>query len=108
MAVPDFQSLMLPVLRALKDGDETVVRKVRERVVSAEGVTEKTWARCCQVDGKAPSIIVWVGRSATSCALPWWNGYGEACIGSLTKANVFWLTRLTASTSSTSGVFRHL
>ena len=41
MAVPDFQSLMLPVLRALKDGKDTAVGKVRERVVKSEDVTEK-------------------------------------------------------------------
>ena len=41
MAVPDFQSLMLPVLSALKDGEDTVVRKVRDRVVSAEGLNDK-------------------------------------------------------------------
>ena len=41
MAVPDFQSLMLPVLRALEDGDDTTVRKVRERVASVEGLTDE-------------------------------------------------------------------
>ena len=38
MPVPDFQSLMLPVLRALADGEDTPVRLVRERVASAEGL----------------------------------------------------------------------
>ena len=41
MPVPDFQSLMLPVLRALADGNDTPVREVRERVASAEGLTDK-------------------------------------------------------------------
>ena len=41
MPVPDFQSLMLPVLRALADGKDTPVRDVRERVASAEGLTDK-------------------------------------------------------------------
>ena len=41
MPVPDFQSLMLPVLRALADGDEAPPRKVRERVASAEGLTDQ-------------------------------------------------------------------
>ena len=40
MPVPDFQSLMLPVLRALADGKDTPVRDVRERVASAEGLTD--------------------------------------------------------------------
>lgn len=41
MPVPDFQSLMLPVLKALADGEDTHVRKVRERVATAEGLTDK-------------------------------------------------------------------
>ena len=41
MPVPDFQSLMLPVLRALADGKDTPVRDVRERVASAEGLTDE-------------------------------------------------------------------
>ena len=41
MPVPDFQSLMLPVLRALRDGEDTPVRKVRERVANAEGLTDE-------------------------------------------------------------------
>ncbi len=41
MPVPDFQSLMLPVLRALADGKDTSVRKVRERVANAEALTDE-------------------------------------------------------------------
>ena len=41
MPVPDFQSLILPVLRALGDGKDTPVRDVRERVASAEGLTDE-------------------------------------------------------------------
>ena len=41
MPVPDFQSLMLPVLRALEDGADTSVRKVRERVAKAESLTDE-------------------------------------------------------------------
>ena len=40
MPVPDFQSLMLPVLRALADGNDTPVGDVRKRVASAEGLTD--------------------------------------------------------------------
>ena len=39
MAVPDFQSLMLPVLRALTDGSATPVAEVCARVAAAEGLT---------------------------------------------------------------------
>ena len=39
MPVPDYQSLMLPVLKALADGAETPMSKVRERVAAAERLT---------------------------------------------------------------------
>lgn len=39
MPVPDKQSLMLPVLRALADGAETPISEIRERVAAAAGLT---------------------------------------------------------------------
>ena len=39
MPVPDFQSLMLPVLKALSDGSEVQVAEVCTRVAAAEGLT---------------------------------------------------------------------
>lgn len=39
MSVPDFQSLMLPVLKALSGGAETPVSEVRAHVVTSEGLT---------------------------------------------------------------------
>ncbi len=39
MPVPDYQSLMLPVLRALASGEDTALRVVRERVATAEGLS---------------------------------------------------------------------
>ena len=39
MPVPDFQSLMLPTLRALAGGNEVQISAVRERVATAEGLT---------------------------------------------------------------------
>ena len=41
MAVPDFQSLMLPALKALADGAETPLSEVRARVRAGEGLTDK-------------------------------------------------------------------
>ena len=41
MPVPDYQSLMLPALLALKDGSETPVTELRERVAVSEGLTAK-------------------------------------------------------------------
>ena len=39
MSVPDFQSLMLPVLKVLVSGAETPISDVRERVAAAAGLT---------------------------------------------------------------------
>ena len=39
MAVPDFQSLMLPALMTLVDGSPTPISEVRDRVAAAEGLT---------------------------------------------------------------------
>ena len=39
MAVPDYQSLMLPALRALEDGVELPLRDTRARVAETEGLT---------------------------------------------------------------------
>ena len=41
MAVPDYQTLMLPVLRALSDGVETPISEVRTRVAAAEHLTDQ-------------------------------------------------------------------
>ncbi len=41
MSVPDYQSLMLPVLKALADGIETPTSTVRERVALTEGLTSE-------------------------------------------------------------------
>ena len=40
MPIPDFQSLMLPTLKALSDGADTSTRAVRERVAHSEGLTQ--------------------------------------------------------------------
>ena len=39
MPIPDFQSLMLPALKALTDGMETRISEVRARIATAEGLT---------------------------------------------------------------------
>ncbi len=39
MPIPDFQSLMLPALKALADGTETQISEMRARIAAAEGLT---------------------------------------------------------------------
>ena len=41
MSVPDYQSLMLPALKALSSGEETRISEVREKVAASEGLTAK-------------------------------------------------------------------
>jgi restriction system protein len=41
MSVPDYQALMLPLLKALEDGAEHAVRDVREQVARKLGLTEE-------------------------------------------------------------------
>ena len=42
MPVPDYQSLMLPTLKALSDGVETSISDLRARIAAAEGVTAES------------------------------------------------------------------
>ena len=39
MAVPDFQSLMLPAVKALAGGEEIPLSQLRARIAAAEGLT---------------------------------------------------------------------
>ena len=41
MPVPDYQSLMLPTLKAFADGAETSVSEVRACIADAEGLTSE-------------------------------------------------------------------
>ena len=41
MPVPDYQSLMLPTLKALSDGVETSISELRDRIAAAEGLTQE-------------------------------------------------------------------
>ena len=42
MPVPDYQSLMLPTLKALSDGVETSISELHARIATAEGVTTES------------------------------------------------------------------
>ena len=41
MPVPDYQSLMLPTLKALTDGVETSISELRARIATAGGLTQE-------------------------------------------------------------------
>ena len=53
MPIPDFQSLMLPVLKALVGGAEMPISEVRARVATSEGLTHED-VRELLSDGKQP------------------------------------------------------
>lgn len=44
MAIPDYQSLMLPVLRLVEDCQEHAVSKIRQRIADQLGLTEEELA----------------------------------------------------------------
>jgi len=46
MAVPDFQSLMIPVLRACSDGVTLTATEVTDRVATALSLTEDDLVFC--------------------------------------------------------------
>lgn len=41
IAIPDYQALMLPTLKALTWGTETKISDVRKQVINAEGLTSE-------------------------------------------------------------------
>ncbi|MCY4427671.1 MAG: restriction endonuclease [Halieaceae bacterium] len=56
MAVPDFQSLMLPALKSLEEGNEMRISEVRERVAITEGLTPEDLREL--LPGKRQSVFV--------------------------------------------------
>ncbi len=64
MAVPDFQSLMLPALKALADGADTPLSEVRARVRAGEGLTTEDIREMPPVGGQQSLFVIRV-----SCAV---------------------------------------
>ena len=64
MPIPDLESLMLPILKALSDGVETPVSEIRARVADAEGLTQdEVWKML--PSGKHPVFRNRVGWAVT-------------------------------------------
>jgi hypothetical protein len=61
MAVPDFQSLMLPVLMATANGD-IPASDLRDRVATSLNLVSKTWANYCRADGRPLSLTALLGQ----------------------------------------------
>ena len=62
MPVPDYQSLMLPVLKALADRAETAISEVRDRVAAAEELTPND-LREMMPGGHQTVFTRWTGRA---------------------------------------------
>ena len=71
MPVPDFQTLMLPALKALSGGGETRLSEVRERVASAEGLTTEDLRELLPSGQQAvfPNRIAWAVSYMTRAGL---------------------------------------
>jgi restriction system protein len=79
MPVPDYQSLMLPVLKALADGTETPISEVRERVTAAERLTPDD-LREMLASGQ-PMFTNRVSWAVITWSAPaWWSGYAAPSI----------------------------
>ena len=78
MAVPDFQSLMLPVLRALTDGSAPPVAEVRARVAAAEGLTPDDLLE--RTRGRPHDQVEGPGKlEHHSLSIRWSGGKGPPC-----------------------------
>ena len=81
MPVPDFESLMLPALKALADGVETPLSEVRARIAAAEGLTSEDLREMLPGVAGRHSCTGLGGRCVTWRAPVWWNGCSAASIG---------------------------
>lgn len=62
MAVPDFQSLMLPLLKFSADGEEHTMQEARDWLAKLMGLSEEDLReRLPSVVGKRHLQIVWYG-----------------------------------------------
>ena len=63
MAVPDFQSMMLPVLKAMADGQQHPIRDVSDSVAEAMGISVEDRSELLPsgIQSKWSNRIAWVG-----------------------------------------------
>jgi restriction endonuclease Mrr len=69
MAVPDFQSMMLPVLTALADSKPHSIREISEATAEAMGVSEEDRQERLPVATKPSGRIGSLGLARTSTSL---------------------------------------
>ena len=81
MPVPDFQSLMLPILSALAGEADTSTAHVRQRVAATEGLTPEAVHELLP-SGKVTKFANRVGWHSCIWGKPaWWKGPGVASTG---------------------------
>ena len=64
MAIPDFQSLMLPLLRSLADGSERSTQETLDALAEELGLTEADVTQPMP-SRKAPLFTAWLGQNFT-------------------------------------------
>lgn len=65
MPIPDFQSLMLPLLEALADGQQRAMRDVTASLADRFDLTPRSGSNCCPAARTSCSSTAWPGRSPT-------------------------------------------
>jgi restriction endonuclease Mrr len=65
MAVPDYQALMMPLLKALEDGAEHQVRDLREQISKSLGLTDADQAQMLPRASSPSTTTVSDGRRPT-------------------------------------------
>ena len=72
MPIPDFQSLMLPALKALSDGAEKPIAEIRNRIAEAQGLTPEDMRELLS-NGRQPVFVnrvswalIYLGRAGLS------------------------------------------
>ena len=65
MAIPDFQTVMLPLVEALADGQERTMRELTDLLADRFGLTEPERWKSCPAGSRASSATGSPGPSRT-------------------------------------------
>ena len=63
MAIPDFQSVMLPLVKILGDGQERTMREVTDLLAESFHLTEQEREELFPAGSRASSATGWRGQS---------------------------------------------
>ena len=63
MAIPDFQSVMLPLVKVLGDGQERTMREVTDLLAESFHLTDQERSNFFPAGSRAFSTTEWAGQS---------------------------------------------